>query len=188
MLKMENKLSWMMLFIPIYLLILYQGLSHQVSPSNYGVFFYIFFVLAAIVGVIVEVRKKMALDRRREAAARGQFQQGKMRLLPEVPTLSLPVRFQYLPSKGQWSFFLYFSTVVLLILEIVFLVGAFNPGDPFRDLHTQMAITLPIMGLALWVGTHLFRSYQWLTVTDDGVTKRTLVGKTIIRWQDARLF
>src|SRR5689334_21829875 len=138
MVKKENKLSWMMLFIPVYLLILYQGLSHQLSPANYSVFFYIIFVLAAIGSIVAEIRKKMALDRRREDAARGELQQGKIRLLPEVPALSLPIRFQYLPSKGQWSFFLYFSTVFLLILEIVFLVGAFNPGDPFRDLHTQM--------------------------------------------------
>src|SRR5579871_570510 len=136
MVKRENKLSWMMLFIPVYLLILYQGFSHQVSQSKDAVFLYIFFVLAAIAGVIVEIRKKMALDRRREVATRGEFQQGKIRLLPEVPALSLPIRFEYLPGKGQWSFFLYFSTVFLLILEIVFLVGAFNPGDPFRDLHT----------------------------------------------------
>ena len=177
-----------MLFVPIYLWILYQGFSHQVSQTRYDVFLYIFFVLAAIGGIIVEIRKKMALDRWREAAVRGEPQQGKIRLLPEVPALSLPVRFQYLPSKGQWSFFLYFSTVFLLIFETVFLVGAFNPGDPFRDLHTQMAITLPIMGLPLWAGTYLFRSTQWLTVTEDGVTKRTLIGKTTIRWQDARLF
>lgn len=188
MVKKENKLSWMMLFIPVYLLILYQGLSQQVSQSKYSVLIYTFFVLVSIAGIIVEIRKKMALDRRREAAARGELQQGKTRLLPEVPALSSPVRFQYLPSKGHWGFFLYFSTVFLFIFEIVFLIGAFSPGDPFRDLHTQMAIALPIIGLALWIGTYLLRSTQWLLVTEDGVTKRTLIGKTTIRWQDARLF
>ena len=188
MVNKENKLSWMMLFIPAYPLILYQGLSHQVSQSKYSVFIYLLIVLGAIAGIILEIRRKVALDRRREAVARGELEQVKIRPLPESSALSLPVRFQYLPGKRQWGFYLYLSTVFLLIFEIVFLVGAFSPGDPFRDLHTSMAITLPVLALALWLGTYFFRSTQWLIVAEEGLTKRTLLSKTTMRWQDARLF
>ncbi len=188
MVKKENKLSWTMLLIPVYLWILYQSITRQISQPLDLMIFYSIFILFLIVGIIAELRKKSRLDLRRESAARRELQEVKERSLPEVNALSLPERIQYLPASSQWSIYLYLSTAFILILEIIFIVNALNPGDKFRDLHIQMAIILPIMGVAFWIGTFLYRSTQSFKVTEDGLTKRTLLSKTTILWKDAHLF
>ena len=188
MVKKENKLSWNMLMAFGFLLVLYQGFTGLTHQSTFQMFLIVLFVLAAFYGNIVELRRKVMLDRRREAAVQSELQQLPLRPVPEAAALPLPTRMQYLPASSQWSLYLYLSSACILILEIIFVVNALNPGDKFRDLHIQMAIILPIMGFALWIGTFLYRSTQRLYITEEGLTKRTLISKTTIRWKDAHLF
>lgn len=137
---------------------------------------------------IAEVRKKMRLDRKREAIVQGEIQ-GQAVEVPEVDisSLSLPARIQYLPARGGSTELIVFGAIILFILELLFIIFAILPNSQY-DLQVQMAIFIPLFAIAVFGGILLYRSTQRLEITDDGLTFRTIFGKRTIRWKEARLF
>ena len=186
MVKKENKLSWTIIFTIAFIATLTQNIFNPVpsrSISTIAILSWSFFALFWVWQIVAEIRKKIRLDRQREASARGDTQKlAQEQPAPDPHALSLPMRIQHLPRNGFWIILLYTCTVVFLILEIVFISIALQKRD------FQIAIILPITLIVLWLGTWLYRSQQWLEVMDDGLTFRTLTGKRTIRWKDARLF
>jgi len=182
------------MLIPIaFLITLIQNISNQkiahTPLSNIALFLFGCITIGWIVQVILEIRKKIRLDHQREAAARGKIQrQVQEQPQPDPNALSLPVQIQHLSSNRLWLPWLYFCTAFIVVFELIFIINMLQPSDRFRDLHIQMSIILPICLLMLWGGTFLYRSYQWLEVTDERLTFRTLVSKKTIYWKEARLF
>ncbi len=186
MVKKENKLSWIMVGIIFYIVLLIQIIFYPAPSHSLSIIAipgWSFFVLFWVWQVVAEIKKKIRLDQQREAAALGEVQKLAQEQPPADPrALSLPSRIQHLPRNGFWITLLYICTVVFLIIEIVFISIALQKRD------FQLAIIFPVTLIALWLGTWLYRSQQWLEVTDDGLTFRTLISKRTIRWKDARLF
>lgn len=174
-----------------YIVLLIQNIFYPVPSHGLSTIIILtwgFFALFWIEQIVAEIRKKIRLDQQREAAARGEIQKlAQEQPDPDPHALSLPLRIQYLPRNGMWIVFLYVYTVVFLIFEIVFISLTLQPRSSNQDSLIQIAIIFPVTLILLWVGTWLYRSQQWLEVTDNGLTFRTPISKRTICWKDARL-
>ena len=192
MVKKENKFSWTMVGFIAYLALPIENFFNPVSSRGMTTTTTVvlsFFALTWLWQIVAEIRKKLGLDRQREAAALGEVQKlAQEQPSTEADTFSLPLRIQHIPRNGMWIVLLYIYTVVFLILEIVFISLTLQSRDANKDLDVQIAIIFPVTLVVLWVGTWLYRSQQWLEVTDDGLSFRTLISKRTIRWRDALLF
>ncbi|HEX6483179.1 MAG TPA: hypothetical protein VF043_30410 [Ktedonobacteraceae bacterium] len=192
MVKKENKFSWTMLITLGFIAFITQNIVYPIPSRNIStiaLILWCFFALVSIGQVATEIRNRIRLNQQREAAARGETQKlAQKQPDPDPHALTLPLRIQHLPRNGMWIGLLYLYTVCFVILEIVDISTALQPVDAMRDLHVQLAIIFPVMLVVLWIATWLYRSQQWLEVTDDGLAFRSLISKKAILWKDARLF
>src|SRR2546423_1809401 len=160
MVQKENKLSWTMLMIIVFIALLIQNIFYpgpSRSISNIALLLWSVFGLFQILQIVAEIRKKTRLDRQREASARGDTQKlAQEQPVPDPHALSLPMHIQHLPRNGFWIALLYLYTVVILIFEIIDIFTALQPADAMRDLHVQVAIILPVTLIVLWLGTWLY--------------------------------